>query len=111
MLAGLAALAPPASASRKPTAPERAAIAEAIRAPRKCLAIRVATVRPGWASAKFASAKGVCAKYVADGVAVFRRRDDVWRMRFAGSSWRCPIKGVPEAVRKDLGLGCPEGGG
>ena len=38
------------------------------------------------------------------------RRDDVWRMRFAGSSWSCPIPNVPEVVRKDLRLGCPEGG-
>jgi hypothetical protein len=41
---------------------------------------------------------------------VWRRRDDVWRQRFAGSSWSCPIRSVPEDVRTDLRLGCPEGG-
>jgi hypothetical protein len=105
------ALVPVALASRAPTAPERAALAQALRVPRRCLRMRVATVRPGWATVAFKRVTGNCARYAADGVTVFRRIDDVWHMRFAGSSWSCPIKGVPEVVRKDLKLPCPEGGG
>ena len=105
------ALAPSAAvASRKPTATERAALAQAMEAPARCLAIRVATVRRGWASAKFRRFKGKCAKYASDGVTVWRRRDGVWRHGFAGSSWSCPIAKVPEVVRSDLNLPCPEGG-
>jgi hypothetical protein len=100
-----------ASASRKPTATERAAIAQLMKAPRRCVLIRVATVRRGWASARFQiPATSQCSKYIADGVAILHRRDDVWHMRFSGSAWSCPIPHVPEAVRKDLRLGCPEGG-
>src|SRR5262245_61298482 len=100
-----------ATASRKPKATEKAAIAQAMNTPRRCLKVRVATVRPGWASATLRTPlKHSCMPYAADGIAVWHRRDDVWRMKFAGSSWSCPIKGVPEAVRKDLKLGCPEGG-
>jgi hypothetical protein len=100
-----------AVAARKPSATEKAAIAQALETPRRCLKVRVATVRKGWASAtlKVPLPKS-CQRYAADGILVMRRRDDVWRMRFAGSSWSCPIKGVPEEVRKDLRLGCPEGG-
>jgi hypothetical protein len=100
-----------AVASRKPSATEKAAIAQAMKTPRRCLKIRVATVRKGWASATLkVPLKHSCLPYAADGIAVLHRRDDVWRMRFAGSSWSCPIQGVPEAVRKDLHMGCPEGG-
>jgi hypothetical protein len=112
ILAAAAALtATSATASRKPRATEKAAIAQAMKTPRRCMRIRVATVRKGWASATLrVPLKQSCMPYAADGIAVLHRRDDVWRMRFAGSSWSCPIKGVPEAVRKDLKLGCPEGG-
>lgn len=100
-----------ATASRKPRATERAALAQAMQTPRRCLRIRVATVRPGWASVRFRMPPSdSCMRYAADGVSVWRRRDDVWRHRFAGSSWSCPIPKIPEDVRKDLKLGCPEGG-
>ena len=100
-----------ATAARKPKATEKAAIAQAMKTPRRCLKVRVATVRKGWASATLRNPlPHSCLPYAADGIAVWHRRDDVWRMRFAGSSWSCPIKGVPEAVRKDLKMGCPEGG-
>jgi hypothetical protein len=111
-LAAAAALATTsATASRKPKTTEKAAIAQAMKTPRRCLKVRVATVRKGWASATLRNPlKQSCMPYAADGIAVWHRRDDVWRMKFAGSSWSCPIKGVPEVVRKDLKLGCPEGG-
>jgi hypothetical protein len=100
-----------ASASREPRATEKAALAQALRVPRRCVAIRVATVRQGWASVTLRSPlPRSCLKYAADGVNVMRLRDDVWYRRFSGSSWACPIPHVPEDVRKDLGLGCPEGG-
>jgi hypothetical protein len=100
-----------ANAAREPTATERAALAQAMEVPRRCLRIRVATVRSGWASVKFRSRlPDSCLEYAADGVSVWRKRDDVWRQRFVGSSWSCPIPRVPEDVRKDLRLGCPEGG-
>jgi hypothetical protein len=100
-----------AVASRKPSATERAAIAQAMQVPRRCVKIRVATVRKGWARLDLrVPLPKSCQRYAADGVVVLKRTDDVWRQRFAGSSWSCPIKGVPEAVRKDLKIGCPEGG-
>jgi hypothetical protein len=106
-----APLAPTAVASRAPTATERAALAQALTAPRRCLEIRVSTVRRGWASVSFRSpVRDSCLRYVADGVSVHRRRDDIWREVFVGSSWSCPIPRVPEDVRRDLRLPCPEGG-
>src|SRR4051812_33391846 len=92
-----------AVASRAPSATERAAIAQFFQAPRRCLRIRVATVRRGWASATYRTPiRASCMRYVANGITVLRRRDDVWRQRWAGSSWSCPIPEVPEDVRKDL---------
>ena len=106
-----AATASTAAAARKPTAAERKALAHAVHAPAHCLRIRVATVRRGWASVRARMPPSAsCQGHVGDGVVVLRRRDGVWRQRFAGSAWACPIPGVPEAVRKDLRLGCPEGG-
>ena len=101
-----------AVASRAPKAAERAALAKALKVPQRCLKMRVATVRRGWASLhlKVPLPKS-CLRYAADGVVVMHKGARGWRMVFAGSSWRCPIKTVPEAVRKDLKLGCPEGGG
>jgi hypothetical protein len=112
VLAAVAALAATsATASRKPKATEKAAIAQAMNTPRRCVKIRVATVRKGWASLRLRNPlPQSCMKYAADGWVVLRNRDDVWRQKFAGSAWSCPIKGVPEAVRKDLHLPCPEGG-
>jgi hypothetical protein len=109
--AALSSGTPAALGSRDATATERAALAQAFGVPRRCLTMRVATVRPGWASVAFKKVTGSCARYAADGVTVYRRIDDIWHQRFAGSSWSCPIRGVPEGVRKDLALGCPEGGG
>jgi hypothetical protein len=110
-LIALAAATTSATASRKPKATEKAAIAQAVETPRRCLKIRVATVRNGWASVRLrVPLKQSCMPYAADGWVILRKRDDVWRQRFAGSSWSCPIQGVPEVVRKDLHLGCPEGG-
>lgn len=101
-----------AAALRKPTPLERATIAQAVRIPSRCLQIRVATVRPGWATAALGGEQlRSCDRYQANGVVVLRRRDGIWLRRFAGSSWSCPIAGVPEAVRRDLRLACPEGGG
>jgi hypothetical protein len=99
-----------AVASRAPKATERAALAQAMKVPQRCLKMRVATVRSGWASATLkVPLPRSCQRYAADGIVVWHKRGDVWRMQFAGSSWKCPIKGLPEAVRKDLKLGCPEG--
>jgi hypothetical protein len=108
---GSASFGPSAFAARKATETERAALAQAAQAPRRCLRIQVSTARRGWASVSFkAPARASCLRYATDGVSVWRRRDDVWRQRFAGSSWSCPIPGIPEAVREDLDLDCPEGG-
>jgi hypothetical protein len=100
-----------AVASRKPTATEKAAIAQAMQVPRRCVKVRVATVRKGWAWLHLrAPLPHSCDRYAADGIVLLKRTDDVWRQKFAGSSWSCPIKGVPDAVRKDLKVDCPEGG-
>ena len=69
------------------------------------------TVARGWATVAFEKVTGSCARYAADGITVYRRIDGGWDRRFAGSSGSCPISGVPEAVRKDLRLPCPERGG
>src|SRR5262249_27987382 len=81
-----------ASASRAPKASERAALAKALKVPARCLKMRVATVRSGWASLhlKVPLPKS-CLRYAADGVVVMRKGAHGWRMRFAGSSWKCPI--------------------
>jgi hypothetical protein len=71
---------PAANARRAPTATERAALAQAGKVPRRCLRIHVATVRAGWASVSFHGGHA-CARYASNGVAVWRRRDDVWRFR------------------------------
>jgi hypothetical protein len=42
----------------------------------------------------------------ANGIMIMHYRDHRWRFVFAGSSYRCPIRGVPKRVGRDL-KACP----
>jgi hypothetical protein len=47
-----------------------------------------------------------CADHVADGVAIFKRRDGTWRFVTAGSSFDCPVPKVPRRIAQDLEILC-----
>jgi hypothetical protein len=106
-LAALSLLPAAALADRPPTKRERAGIAQKVGVPARCLAIRVSTVNPRWAKTRIRLARKSCERWAADGIAVFKRRNDGgWRFVTAGSAFDCPVPKVPRRVVEDLHIRC-----
>jgi hypothetical protein len=104
-----AALAASAHTVAAPAA-QRAGMLKAFGDPAKaasCLSTRLAasnhsygTVRPSHATR--------CTKWAFDGVNVLHRTSGThWKVKFEGSSYACPVKGIPTRVQRDLGV-CPQ---
>ena len=114
LLAALALLPAVALAHRRATKSERTAILAAVvrqhqlsNAQAACQVVTISTVNQKYAllawPGKLSSA---CARVAANGVIVEHRTTRGWRLVTVGSSFRCPIKGLPAAVAGDLGI-CP----
>lgn len=102
-----------ASARRKASRRERAAVVAAAvaahdisRKQAPCTGVFVSTVNPRWASLYFPPPTPACEREVADGVSLFHRVHQHWRFVTAGSSFSCPIPGVPRRVARDLRIAC-----
>jgi hypothetical protein len=96
-----------AVADRAPTKAEATAIATAAKVPARCLKTRVSTVNTNYASSYRRNLRKGCKAYQADGVAVFKRKQDgAWKFVTAGSAFTCPVPHVPKRVAKDLGIEC-----
>jgi hypothetical protein len=92
-----------ASASRPPTAVERAALSHGF--PARCLLIRVSTVNPAWAGTKLAShPQGYCEdhNFVFDGGNFFRRQGETWKNVLSASDAQAACARIPRAVLRDL---------
>jgi hypothetical protein len=106
-LAALVLLPAIALADRPPTERERAGIAKKVGVPARCLKIRVSTVNTRWAKTRIRVARKSCARWAADGIAVFKRRTGGgWRFITAGSAFDCPVPKVPPRVVADLHIRC-----
>jgi len=73
-----------------------------------CLSTRLAASNHSYGTIRPSTSKR-CQKYAFDGVNVLQRTSGAhWKVRFEGSSYKCPLKRIPTAVQSDLGV-CPEG--
>lgn len=102
-----------ADARRKPTRSEKRAIAEVFDAPPKCAKVFISTVDERWATYQFNHRKidvSPCDQFVADGVAILKKKRGRWRMVTAGSSFECPVPDVPRRIVKDLHVRCEQVG-
>jgi hypothetical protein len=121
VLAVLGAYPAIALAHKKPSRTQRAALAKAFdkslkeSVPAKCLREEISTVNASWAWVEFGfDRKGHlpvgCAKFAANGRAIFHFRAGRWRWVTSGSDFTDPNGGcsldskMPRKVIKDLGL-------
>ena len=113
LLAALGLAMPAAALAR--TAVSGAAKTPIVRAalgtpvPRQCAAVYLSTVNGSWASATFHPQRGWssrCQKYGSNGVVILHRTRGRWRVVTEGSAFSCPIRHVPAAVTRDLGVSC-----
>jgi hypothetical protein len=112
MLAALALLPAAAVAHRRATKPERRAILAAVvhqkqlsRAQAACQVVTVSTVNQHYAALTWPKRLSrACMKVAANGVIIEHRTTRGWRLVTVGSEFNCPIKGVPVAVGRDLGV-------
>jgi ribosomal protein S14 len=112
ILAALAVTPAVALAHRRATKSERSAILAAVvrqhqlsKAQATCQVVTVSTVNQRFAALNWPrKLSRACMRVAANGVIVEHRTTRGWRFVAAGSSFTCPVKGVPRAVANDLGL-------
>ena len=103
-----------ALAHRRATKAERSAVVAAVvhqgelsKAQADCQVVTISTVNQSYASLTWpAKLSKACSRVAANGVIIEHRRGRQWDFVTVGSSFRCPIKGVPDRVATDLGV-CP----
>ena len=103
-----------ALAHRGATKAERGAIVAAVvrqgelsRAQAACQIVTISTVNQRYASLTWpAKLSKACLRVAANGVIIEHWGRRVWGFVTVGSSFRCPIRGVPNKVARDLGV-CP----
>ena len=112
IFATLALLPAAAVAHRRASKPERTAILAAVvrqrqlsKAQAACQVVTISTVNQRYAALTWPKRLSrACARVAANGVIVEHRTSRGWRFVTVGSNLRCPIKGVPVAVARDLGV-------
>jgi hypothetical protein len=73
-----------------------------------CLITRLAAANQNYGDVRF-NVRKQCSKWAFNGVNVLERVNATrWRIRFEGSSYKCPVAHIPAAVERDLGV-CPQG--
>jgi hypothetical protein len=69
--------------------------------------VTISTVNRQFASLHWpAKLSKACRRVAADGVIVEHHTAHGWRFVTVGSSFTCPIKGLPTRVARDLGISC-----
>lgn len=114
LLATLAFVPAVALAHRHATKAERTAILAAVvrqhqlsKAQAACQVVTISTANQSYAALRWPKKlSSPCQRVAANGVIIEHRTTHGWRFVAVGSSFRCPIKGVPAAVASDLGV-CP----
>jgi hypothetical protein len=103
-----------ALAHRRATKDERTAVLTAVvkqhqlsKAQATCQTVTISTVNQSYAALTWPKKLSkACMQVAANGVIIEHRSTGRWRFVTVGSSFRCPIKGVPTPVAHDLGV-CP----
>ncbi|MGN6870107.1 MAG: hypothetical protein ACTHMY_17095 [Solirubrobacteraceae bacterium] len=114
LLAALAVMPAVAVAHRRATKPERTAILAAVvrqhqlsKAQADCQVVTISTVNQRYAALTWPKRLSrACMRVAANGVIIEHRTTRGWRFVTVGSSFKCPVKGMPIAVARDLGV-CP----
>ncbi|HET6864529.1 MAG TPA: hypothetical protein VFH80_01355 [Solirubrobacteraceae bacterium] len=112
VLAAMVVLPAAAIAHRRATKPERAAILAAVvrqhqlsKAQATCQVVTISTANRRYAELTWPrKLSSACQRVAANGVIIEHRTTRGWRFVTVGSSFTCPIKGVPSAVAGDLGV-------
>jgi hypothetical protein len=90
-----------------PTRAQRAAIIKAFGdqpAAAPCLIVGLAASNHNWARLR-PRLKRTCRRWTFNGVnAIKRTHDNHWKVMFEGSAYGCPVKRIPRAVQRDLGI-------
>ena len=103
-----------AFAHRRATKTERAAILAAVvkqgqlsSAQAACQVVTISTVNQQYAATTWPrKLSRACQRVAANGVIIEHKTAGRWKFVAAGSSFQCPIKGLPSRVARDLGV-CP----
>jgi hypothetical protein len=114
LLAAIAVTPAVAAAHRRATKPERTAILAAVvrqhelsKAQATCQVVTISTANHRYAELTWPrKLSSACQRVAANGVIIEHRTARGWRFVTVGSSFTCPIKGVPAAVAIDFKL-CP----
>jgi hypothetical protein len=112
LLVALAVTPAVAVAHRRATKPERTAILAAVvrqhelsKAQATCQVVTISTANRRYAELTWPrKLSSACTRVAANGVIIEHRAARGWRFVTVGSSFMCPIKGVPAAVATDFRL-------
>lgn len=110
LAATVAIAASAAAATVAPSASAKAAIVRGFGDPAaasSCLRVRLAASDHRYAEVA-PRLTSSCQRWAFNGVNVLERvAGGRWKVLFEGSSYRCPVAGVPHSVQRDLGV-CPQ---
>jgi ribosomal protein S14 len=112
LLAASAALPAAALAHRQASNAERAAVLTAVvrqhqlsGAQAACQVVTISTVNRGYAAVTWPQKLSrACLRVAANGLIIERRAARGWTFVTVGSSFHCPINGVPTPVARDLNV-------
>jgi hypothetical protein len=112
IFAALAVVPAAAIAHRRATKPERTAILAAVvrqhqlsKTQATCQVVTISTANQRYAELTWPrKLSSACQRVAANGVIVEHRTTRGWRFVTVGSSFTCPIRGVPSAVARDFRL-------
>jgi hypothetical protein len=112
IVAALAVVPAAAIAHRRATKRERTAILAAVvrqhqlsKAQATCQLVTISTVNQRYAELRWPKKlSSACKRVAANGVIIEHRTTRGWRFVTVGSSFTCPIKGVPARVARDFRL-------
>jgi hypothetical protein len=112
IFAALAVVPAAAIAHRRATKRERTAILAAVvrqhqlsKAQATCQVVTISTVNQRYAELTWPrKLSTACQRVAANGLIIEHRTTRGWRFATVGSSFTCPIKGVPPAVARDFRL-------
>jgi hypothetical protein len=101
-----------AFAHRRATKAEHSAVLAAVvrqgqlsKAQAACQVVTISTVNHNYAATSWpAKLSHACMRVAANGVIIEHHTAREWRFVTVGSSFTCPIKGVPTRVARDLGV-------
>jgi len=108
----LGVLAPAALGHRLASKTQRAAILQAVvhqgqlgKAQANCQTVTISTVNREYAALSWPpKLSRACLKVAANGVIIEHGTSRGWQLVTVGSSFSCPVKGVPTPVARDLGV-------